>query len=142
VKRLRGALRSSRAHLPSPRAHPCPVPPPPASLPAAERKVWRELAPQVAPVYCATDYTALRLTVKVVALAMGAGDEMPATARVRLLTTASACLSRFGLDPASRLRVAPTAPPNADRDEAAAFIFGSGLQVVPGARGGAGAEGA
>lgn len=82
------------------------VPKPPKGMPAQQRTIWLELASAVEGLgtFKAEDLMFFRLTVRTVAEAE-TFDDMPPTARARLLQAAGAMLNAFGLSPLSRERV-------------------------------------
>lgn len=140
LKALRGTTRKDRTNRRAPLVSPKIVPKPPYGLKPIEKRVWRELAPQVEHlgVFTKSDLTAFRLLVQVVAKTRGkAFDLESGTAQVRMLQVASSLIQSFGLNPASRERVAvqpPAAPLDAPSGETAAApeqtpLFG--LRVVP-----------
>jgi hypothetical protein len=87
-------------------------------LSGTERRTWRELAPAVdlAGTFTAADAPAFRLMVEVLARA---DEDMPPSAKVRVLQVCSSFLAAFGLTPASRGKVppAPRPPPPSPLDE-------------------------
>jgi hypothetical protein len=117
VKQLRGSLRPSRVGEAS-RLPTSPVPSPPRSLSALEKRVWRELAPVVdaARTHTVADTPAFRLLVEAVAYSK---QDMAPSAKVRVLSVCTSLLAGFGLTPGSRGRVpaAPKPPPPSPLDE-------------------------
>ncbi len=117
LKRERGTAKKSRTNPKAPRLELTPVPPPPPDLSRHERLMWMELAPQIDAlrIYTASSETALRALVAALALVrFRAGSERE---RLRAWTTVLAMLARFGLDPASRDRVAVVAQDDSPGDE-------------------------
>lgn len=136
IKAKRGTLKRSREASPAaPDLPPGRVPDPPDDLYPAERVLWRTLAEQVEAIGCytASDYSAFRLLVRMVALVDAGPGEMAPSAYARIAQTAVGMLGRFGLDPASRGRVPrPEAEKSAADDEAA--MFGAPLTAIPGGK--------
>ena len=130
AKALRGTLRK-----PSPTVDASgsaePVPLPGREVTGLERRVWRELACEVeaAGTYRASNATAFRMMVRVVALAESWAITRPAaaTAVVRLAQVAAGLLAAFGLTPASRSRV-PALPTR--RDERREFLTGRDVRLA------------
>jgi hypothetical protein len=92
--------------------------------------MWRELAAQVEMlgVYSPAFYSSFALMVSTLTEAKYPDPREPATARVKLLTTASSLLQRFGLDPASVGRVSALKAEKASGDEAVPVL---GLAPTP-----------
>lgn len=150
LKKLRGTERADRRPKRSAPASPKSVPTPPRGLTVVEKRVWKELAPQVEyiGVYGKSDLTSFRLLVQIVAKTRGKGfDNIAPTAQVRMLQAAASALQNFGLSPASRDRVGgqlcagdgPDLPPEEKPAEEETPLFG--LRVVPKAAAAGGAGG-
>lgn len=131
VKERRGTLEKSREHPQAPRPKAAKVPAPPKGTPRAQKRIWVELAEQVNAIgsYSRSDFSAFKLLVAAIFLVEVGGKDLPAHALVTAMRGASSQLQRFGLDPASRSRVAGAAPPAAD--EAEEFF---GLVAIPGGK--------
>ena len=124
VKKARGTLQKCRTNKAEPKLDPSKVPPPPRGCGPVFRRKWRELARAVEAlgVFTLADLPAFDLLVRMMTEVVTAPDDMPATARVRLMQATAGQLAAFGLSPASRGRVdrvtAPAADPTLD------FMFG------------------
>jgi phage terminase small subunit len=132
VKELEGTSRKDRRMEGAPQLPSVLVPPPPKGMKQKERAAWLELAPQIDAlgVYAVSDRTALRLLCKCLAMVDDAETAESPTALVRMAQVAAGLLQRFGLDPASRSKVAATPPKKAD--DIGDFLSGKvrGLSVV------------
>lgn len=131
VKEAHGTIRKGRENASAPAPPSSRVPPAPRTLSKSERAVWEELAREVdfLGTYCESDLTTFRMMATVVAqVGEGPGD-MAASPYSSLVRTAHTLLRSFGLDPASRGRVA-SGKHQGDGDDAERFF-----RLVPGGKG-------
>ena len=112
TKRLKGTLERSRE--PQRLAAPAEVGPPPSTLTAHQRASWRELAPQVARVFSASDRAAFTLLVKLYTAVEHPEEEVPAYVYAGLVGRVTALLEQFGCTPKSRRQVDRTEEPTPD----------------------------
>jgi phage terminase small subunit len=116
-------LRRDRRNPESPQIPRGTVGDPPRSLSAAERKSWRELAPQVSSSFTSADRAAFLLAVRLNVKIDDPGDMAP-SAYARMVQVFKGLLEAFGCTPASRNRVVSVTAPNADDDAAEREMFG------------------
>jgi phage terminase small subunit len=135
IKELKGTLQECREVSDAPSLPKVAIPDPPEHYSAEDRAVWFEVASCVAilGVYTEADAIAFRMLVETVAVTRR--PDTADTARTRAYSTAINLMSRFGMDPASRTRVARAsgeAKSQSENAEESADVplFGQPLKIV------------
>lgn len=127
LKERRGTARKSRRVAGAPELEAVQLPAPPPELSAAERAVWRELAPLVDAMRSASaaDVPAFGLLVQSVARARSMAADAPIFELRAAMALAAQWLVHFGMTPAARTKVRVLSGKKAKADPFEEFRPGS-----------------